>query len=505
MLFSGPWDFGGTTGKVGPHTMIFALKGGIVPIGGAGAQAQVFEGTATGVGQPVRHANGWTVPSTSQNIERGMMAEPDTALALTLRPMNAGQTSTFWKGNTQPPVLIKGANGQFNDYSTASSGNGWLELYKVVPPQGGVNKWQIQFLAVDFWRNRVWELLGQSDQQPNVQDVASLKALAKRVGPSNAWAEAYQLSNASVFSGVNIGAALGRVGGRQVAWTLREEVGSTLRWDELKSDGAQAQRNVAEGMPVGRMLTEVGRSSHSLTLSGSEYGTITIDWLAGTVNAGSSRVGEFLTGASEYVGQRKKLPPPIPPGISPGFQFINKTDWPVMVKISQVGCLYHGVIPPHGTMTRHTGAVWFSVSAAWSTDGKDLTKEQVFTDCVAPVMFTTLGVIATAASGGSAVGVVALGAAAAGTAGAATTAVEFMKAGGASQGAQDAVAAGIYVVGGALTGGVGAATAAGAARRPRRCPAPPPQRRALPWPPAWPPAPARKGSWCSGTKPLTMP
>ncbi len=377
---------------------------------------------------------------------------------MTFKPVNAAQTSTFWKGGSQPVVLLKGQDGQWGNYKVASAGDGWLELYQVLAPQaGGVNKWQVHFLAVDFWRNRVWELLGISDQAPSSQDVGTLRKLAQSAGPSNAWAEAYELSNASVFSGANIGAALGRVKGVQVAWTLREEAGGVVRWEELKSGGAKVQAGVAEGSPVGRLLTETARTARSLTLSGSEYGSpLTIDWVSGAVNAGATTAGDFLTGATEYVGQRKKLPPPIPPGISPGFQFINKTDWPVLVKIGQVGCLYHGVIPPHATMTRDTGAVWFTLSASWSTHGKDLTKEQVFTDCVAPVGFTVLGVIAAAATGGTATGVIALGTSAAATAGAATTAVQFMNAAGASQGSQDAVAAGIYVVAAAASGGVGA-------------------------------------------------
>jgi len=107
-------------------------------------------------------------------------------------------------------------------------------------------------------------------------------------------------------------------------------------------------------------------------------------------------------------------------------------------------------------MTRDTGAVWFSLSASWATDGKDLTQEQVFTDCVAPVYFTTMGVIAAAATGGTATGVIALGVTSAATSGAAATAVQFMNAAGASQLAQDATAAGIFVVAAAVSGGVGA-------------------------------------------------
>ncbi len=430
ILYSGAWDFGGQRGNAPAETIAFGINDGMV--------------------------NG----SRSNYIARASMAEPDTALALTMKPLNPAQTRTFWKGNSQPPVLVKGQDGNFGNYKVANSGDGWLELYTVVGPRPGDAKWNVQFLKIDFWRNRVWELLGALDRQPAIQDAGGLRTLARSAAPSNAWTEAYALTNASVFSGVNIGAALGRMANnQQVGWTLREEVGgSTLRWEELKLDSAARRyAGVAGDAPVGRLLTETGRTTYSLTLSGSELGNpLVIDWVAGTVIAGGKKVADFLTGDAEYVGQRKKLPRPTPPGVSPGFQFVNKTDWPVMVKVSQVGCLYHGVVSPNTTMTRNTGAVWFSLSAAWSGDGKDLTKEQVFTDCVAPVALTTLGVIATAASGGSAAGVIALGAAAAGTAGAATTAVEFMKAGGASQGEQDLTAAGIYVVASAVTGGAGA-------------------------------------------------
>ncbi|OYT90065.1 MAG: hypothetical protein CFE43_20170 [Burkholderiales bacterium PBB3] len=394
--------------------------------------------------------------SRTNYIGQAAMAEPDTALSLTMRPLNPAQSITFWKGGSQPAALVRNRDGQFGSYKIASSGDGWLELYTLVS-QGGA--WNIQFLAIDFYRNRVWELLGVTGQRPSAQDPNALRALAKSAGPNKAWAEAYELTNAPTFSGVNIGAVLGRMSGaqQQVAWTLREEVGgSTLKWEELKSEGAAAQRSIVDGNPVGRLLTETGRTASSLTLSGSEYGTITIDWVAGSVSAGGKRIGDFLTGDSEYVGQRKKIPSPTPPGISPGFQFVNKTDWPVMVKVSQVGCLYHGVVQPRTTMTRNTGAVWFALSAAWAADGKDLTTEQVLSDCVMPVATTVVGVIATAASGGSLGGVIALGTTAAVAGGAASTAVSFMNAGGSSQLEQDAVVASIYVVAAAATGGVGA-------------------------------------------------
>ena len=467
MLFSGPWDFGGPNGKAGPNTVVFSINAANINMGPPDAILQVWgEAGLTSAGPAYRNSAGrWVFDTSTQTIQRAGMAEPDTALTLSMRPLNGDAKSTFWTGGDEE-TLTKDAGGNFDGYRVASSGDGWLELYRVV---GNLpfapNSWKIHFLKVDFLRSRVWELLGETNTRPTAQDAAGLRELARKAGPSNAWAEAYALTKASVFSGNDVGTVLGRINDIQMAWTLREQAGSVIRWEELKSSGRVVQATAggnlygSTGAPsaVGRFVTETARTPSSLTLSGSEFGSpLTINWVDGTVNVGNRRVGDFLTAGAEFTGQRKKLPTPTPPGISPGFQFVNKTDWPVLVKVGQVACLYHGVVPPHTTMTRNTGAVWFTLSASWSSDGKDLTKEQEFTDCVAPVAFTVLGVIATAATGGSATGVVALGATAAATAGAATTAVQFMNAAGASQGAQDVVAAGIYVVAAAATGGAGA-------------------------------------------------
>jgi hypothetical protein len=53
-----------------------------------------------------------------------------------------------------------------------------------------------------------------------------------------------------------------------------------------------------------------------------------------------------------------------PPGVSPGFQIVNKTDSPVLVTLEQVGCLYYGIVPPGQVFQRDTGAVWFTIKAA---------------------------------------------------------------------------------------------------------------------------------------------
>ncbi len=433
VLFGSPWSYpvSGSSNviRAGAEQVVLDIKAGVARVGGS-----------------------------NSNLTRVAMAEPDTVWALTLKLIDPSQAGTFWKRGSPPPLLLKGSDGQFGDYRISGMNAGWLELYRVIEQPGNARR-TIQFLQVDLWGNRVWELLGFTDQATAGRSAENLRELARNSAARNGWAEAYELTNAAVFSGSNIGAATARLaGGQQMAWTLREEIsGGSLRWEELKNDVVARQSGVAETAPVGRMLTEVSRNATSLTLSGSELGSpLVIDWIAGQVSVSGRKVADFLTGEGEYLGQRKLLPRPVLPGISPGFQFVNKTDWPVMVKIGQVGCLYHGVVPPRGIMTRNTGAVWFTLSASWSGDGKDLTSEQIWTECAAPVALTTLGVIAAAATGGTAAGAVALGASAAATAGAATTAVQFMQASGASQGQQDAVAAGIYVVAAAVSGGVGA-------------------------------------------------
>jgi hypothetical protein len=83
--------------------------------------------------------------------------------------------------------------------------------------------------------------------------------------------------------------------------------------------------------------------------------------------------------------------------MSPGFRILNKTKWPIAISLSQVGCLYHGVVQPGKWFRRDTGAVWFTIYANVAPDGKDPKTDW---DCIKPV--------------GTLVGSIALGAAAAG-------------------------------------------------------------------------------------------
>ena len=83
--------------------------------------------------------------------------------------------------------------------------------------------------------------------------------------------------------------------------------------------------------------------------------------------------------------------------MSPGFRILNKTKWPIAISLSQIGCLYHGVVQPGKWFIRDTGAVWFTIDANVAPTGKDPRTDW---DCIKPVA--------------SIVGSIALGAAAAG-------------------------------------------------------------------------------------------
>lgn len=61
---------------------------------------------------------------------------------------------------------------------------------------------------------------------------------------------------------------------------------------------------------------------------------------------------------------------------SPGFRFVNHTQFPVAFSLKQYSCLYHDVVPAKfngqpGIVTRDTGAVWFTVYANIQPDGRD--------------------------------------------------------------------------------------------------------------------------------------
>jgi|JI9StandDraft_2_1071091.scaffolds.fasta_scaffold02747_9 hypothetical protein len=87
---------------------------------------------------------------------------------------------------------------------------------------------------------------------------------------------------------------------------------------------------------------------------------------------------------------------PVAPGQSPGFQIQNKTDYPVLVTLEQVGCLYYGIVKPGEVFQRNTGAVWFTIKASMAPDLKEPTVES----CIRkPAMYAATIVIAGASAG----------------------------------------------------------------------------------------------------------
>jgi hypothetical protein len=77
-----------------------------------------------------------------------------------------------------------------------------------------------------------------------------------------------------------------------------------------------------------------------------------------------------VSAQSQWPGQLGAAWENPPPGVSPGFQIVNKTDYPVLVTLEQVGCLYYGIVQPGQTFQRDTGAVWFTVKAAMAPNIK---------------------------------------------------------------------------------------------------------------------------------------
>jgi hypothetical protein len=84
-------------------------------------------------------------------------------------------------------------------------------------------------------------------------------------------------------------------------------------------------------------------------------------------------------------------------GKSPGFFIVNKTEWPISIALSQVGCLYYGTIPKGGEFKRNTGAVWFTIQVNVQPDGKEPRKDW---DCVKPVLAVVGAVAVGAITGG---------------------------------------------------------------------------------------------------------
>jgi hypothetical protein len=173
----------------------------------------------------------------------------------------------------------------------------------------------------------------------------------------------------------------------------------------------------------------------------------------------------------QWPGQLGTQFQPVAPGQSPGFQIQNKTDYPVLVTLEQVGCLYYGIVKPGEVFQRDTGAVWFTIKASMAPDLKEPTVES----CIRkPAMYAATIVVAgvsAAGTGGMATGLVvpAMLAAAAGQ-GAAIATQQYVLANEGSAGAAlgarvgvTTITRGAAVVGLGLLAGGGFAPIAGAA------------------------------------------
>ena len=100
----------------------------------------------------------------------------------------------------------------------------------------------------------------------------------------------------------------------------------------------------------------------------------------------------------QWPGQLGTQFQPVAPGQSPGFQIQNKTDYPVLVTLEQVGCLYYGIVKPGEVFQRDTGAVWFTIKASMAPDLKEPTVES----CIRkPAMYAATVVVAGVTAAGT--------------------------------------------------------------------------------------------------------
>ncbi len=98
----------------------------------------------------------------------------------------------------------------------------------------------------------------------------------------------------------------------------------------------------------------------------------------------------------QWPGQLGTVFQQVAPGVSPGFQIQNKTDYPVLVTLEQIGCLYYGIVKPGEVFQRNTGAVWFTIKASMAPDLKEPTVES----CIRkPAMYAATIAIAGASAG----------------------------------------------------------------------------------------------------------
>ena len=169
-------------------------------------------------------------------------------------------------------------------------------------------------------------------------------------------------------------------------------------------------RDGRSGLKTGCLIGKITGKVSGAAKFGENTNVVTYDPDIGTsygqfiINAFGDRYRIFSEAEFAKVSRTKQ-------GKSPGFRFVNKTQWPVVYSLEQVGCLYHDVLPAKfngkdGERTFNTGAVWFTLRAHIQPDGVN---PQGDWDCIKPVaeivgdvLIATASAAATVATGGAA-------------------------------------------------------------------------------------------------------
>jgi hypothetical protein len=219
--------------------------------------------------------------------------------------------------------------------------------------------------------------------------------------------------------------------------------------------------NLANQPDQGTSWTEVGRTVDYIDLKDDGAPHVWRFWMSGQIQSkqagaadstyytiNSSSVGSLyavLNTALQWPGQIGTVWQNPPPGTSPGFQIVNKTDSPVLISLEQAGCLYYGVVQPGQVFQRDTGAVWFTIRASMAPKPEEPTVWNCVRD---PLMYAAT--------------VLAVGAVTVGTGGTGTAFVlPAMMATAAGMGASFATEAAVQAAGGtqfqAVGSGVGVA------------------------------------------------
>lgn len=172
-------------------------------------------------------------------------------------------------------------------------------------------------------------------------------------------------------------------------------------------------KNDKFSVPAGTLNPDGSTITPGKATAPTKRGGCLISWISATLDGAGKSVSKYKssgTGYSQFVIQgtqqdfrvysdhELKAETASIEGKSPGFYITNNTRWPVSVSLAQVSCLYYGTLKPGESFNRHTGAVWFTINARISPDGKELLTDK---DCIMPVAEIVGGILLAAATGGA--------------------------------------------------------------------------------------------------------